>query len=227
MRRLERSRNEAARRNYQVAFFLISTVQIRQRQSRSPHRRPAPDRNRSGRDCSVRPTSRALGVRIHPCRGDIHESYAHANRIIAVFTPFDLYGHEVYIRSIGLLRASENHMTSRMSCATPILAMYQPSERAISACSVTTTCPAGKRFSVRNRSSDAIEKTIRCRVPPIFLSCNEVEGVELLPMNHPVLGGSILKVIPLAEETGLIDPLGEPPDKLPEKVDISAVGVRR
>ena len=141
-----------------------------------------------------------------------------ANRIQRQFDqPFDLYGQEVYSSaSIGILRASENHMTSEDVMRDADTAMYQAkrSGRSQHAVFDENMHVAAKEILLLEMDlRKAIEKyEFDVEYQPIFsLRSGEIEGVEALARwNHPLLGEILpSKFIPLAEETGLIDPLGE------------------
>ncbi|MEO6333617.1 MAG: EAL domain-containing protein [Pyrinomonadaceae bacterium] len=141
-----------------------------------------------------------------------------SNRIQRQFDrPFDLYGQEVYSSaSIGILRASEAHMTSEDVMRDADTAMYQAkrSGRSQHAVFDENMHTAAKEILLLEMDlRKAIEKyEFDVEYQPIFsLQTGEVEGVEALARwNHPQLGEiDPAKFIPLAEETGLIDPLGE------------------
>src|SRR5215203_808911 len=141
-----------------------------------------------------------------------------AERIQRQFTrPFDLYGQEVYSSaSIGILRASENHMTSEDVMRDADTAMYQAkrsgrSQHAVFDDNMHTA--AKETLLLETDLRKAVEKyEFEVQYQPIFsLATGEIQGVEALARwNHPLLGEiNPSKFIPLAEETGLIDPLGE------------------
>ena len=141
-----------------------------------------------------------------------------ANRIQRQFAkPFDLYGQEVYSSaSIGILRASEKHMTSEDVMRDADTAMYQAKRSGRSQHAVFDENMHAQAKEILLLETDlrkAIEKyEFDVEYQPIFsLNTGEIEGVEALARwNHPQLGEiHPSKFIPLAEETGLIDPLGE------------------
>jgi diguanylate cyclase (GGDEF)-like protein/PAS domain S-box-containing protein len=141
-----------------------------------------------------------------------------ANRIQRQFDrPFDLYGQEVYSSaSIGILRASENHMTSEDVMRDADTAMYQAKRSGRSQHAVfdeNMHTEAKEILLLETDLRKAIEKyEFDVEYQPIFsLKTGDIEGVEALARwNHPQLGEiHPSKFIPLAEETGLIDPLGE------------------
>lgn len=141
-----------------------------------------------------------------------------ANRIQRQFDrPFDLYGQEVYSSaSIGILRASENHMTSEDVMRDADTAMYQAKRSGRSQHAVFDENMHAEAKEILLLETDlrkAIEKyEFEVQYQPIFsLQTGEIEGVEALARwYHPQLGEILpTKFIPLAEETGLIDPLGE------------------
>ena len=131
--------------------------------------------------------------------------------------PFDLYGQEVYSSaSIGILRASENHMTSEDVMRDADTAMYQAKRSGRSQHAVfdeNMHAAAKEILLLETDLRKAIEKyEFDVEYQPIFsLTTGDIEGVEALARwNHPQLGEILpSKFIPLAEETGLIDPLGE------------------
>ena len=141
-----------------------------------------------------------------------------ANRIQRQFDrPFDLYGQEVYSSaSIGILRASEKHMTSEDVMRDADTAMYQAKRSGRSQHAVfdeNMHFAAKETLLLETDLRKAIERyEFEVEYQPIFsLSTGVVESVEALARwNHPDLGDiPPSKFIPLAEETGLIDPLGE------------------
>jgi diguanylate cyclase (GGDEF)-like protein/PAS domain S-box-containing protein len=141
-----------------------------------------------------------------------------AERIQRQFArPFDLYGQEVYSSaSIGILRASENHMTSEDVMRDADTAMYQAKRSGRSQHAVFDEdmhAAARETLLLETDLRKAVEKyEFEVEYQPIFsLHSGEIEGVEALARwNHPTLGEILpSKFIPLAEETGLIDPLGE------------------
>ena len=141
-----------------------------------------------------------------------------ADRIQRQFAkPFDLYGQEVYSSaSIGILRASENHVTSEDVMRDADTAMYQAKRSGRSCHAVfdeNMHAAAKETLLLETDLRKAIERyEFEVEYQPIFsLSTGEVEGVEALARwSHPQLGEILpSKFIPLAEETGLIDPLGE------------------
>lgn len=141
-----------------------------------------------------------------------------ADRIQRQFAkPFDLYGQEVYSSaSIGILRASENHMTSEDVMRDADTAMYQAKRSGRSRHAVfdeNMHAAAKETLLLETDLRKAIEKyEFEVQYQPIFsLETGAVEGVEALARwYHPQLGEiPPSKFIPLAEETGLIDPLGE------------------
>ena len=140
-----------------------------------------------------------------------------ANRIQRQFDrPFDLYGQEVYsAASIGILRASEKHMTSEDVMRDADTAMYQ-AKRSGSQHVVFDEgmhMMAKETLTLETDLRKAIERyEFEVEYQPIFsLRSGEIESVEALARwTHPDLGDiPPSKFIPLAEETGLIDPLGE------------------
>jgi len=141
-----------------------------------------------------------------------------AHRIQRQFDqPFDLYGQEVYSSaSIGILRASEQHMTSEDVMRDADTAMYQAKRSGRSQHAVFDENMHAEAKEILRLETDlrkAIEKyEFQVEYQPIFsLKTGDIEGVEALARwTHPQLGEILpSKFIPLAEETGLIDGLGE------------------
>jgi diguanylate cyclase (GGDEF)-like protein/PAS domain S-box-containing protein len=141
-----------------------------------------------------------------------------ADRIQRQFArPFDLYGQEVYSSaSIGILRASEKHMTSEDVMRDADTAMYRAKRSGRSQHAVfdeNMHAEARETLLLETDLRKAVERyEFEVEYQPIFsLTTGEIEGVEALARwYHPQLGEiQPSKFIPLAEETGLIDPLGE------------------
>jgi diguanylate cyclase (GGDEF)-like protein/PAS domain S-box-containing protein len=131
--------------------------------------------------------------------------------------PFQVKGHEIYSSaSIGILHASDAHLTSEDMMRDADTAMYQAKR-------------SGKaRHEVFNREMyTAAKETLRLETDlrravegneftvlyqPIFsLQTGEVYGIEALARWHHFELGEILpsKFVPLAEEIGWIDQLGD------------------
>jgi diguanylate cyclase (GGDEF)-like protein/PAS domain S-box-containing protein len=149
-------------------------------------------------------------------RYELKEVTTIAERIQEKFTvPFDLAGHEVYSSaSIGILQASEKHLTPEDMMRDADTAMYQAKR-------------AGKaRHAVFDEDMhEAVKETLQLETDlrravekeeftvhyqPIYtLSTGKIEGFEALARwNHAALGHiPSRKFIPLAEEIGLIDSL--------------------
>ena len=131
--------------------------------------------------------------------------------------PFDLYGQEVYSSaSIGILRASESHLTSEDVIRDADTAMYQAKRLGRSQHAVFDDgmhVAARETLLLETDLRKAIERLeFTVEYQPIFsLSTGAVESVEALARwQHPLMGEvPPSKFITLAEETGLIEPLGE------------------
>lgn len=149
---------------------------------------------------------------------DIEEVVRIAERIQQKFSvPFNLSGHEVFSSaSIGILHASEQHLTSEDMMRDADTAMYQAKragkarhevfdEKMHLAAKETLQLETDLRRAVENGEMYILYQ-------PIFsLSDGEIRGIEALTRwVHPSIGEvSPAKFIPLAEEIGLINVLGE------------------
>ncbi len=141
-----------------------------------------------------------------------------AERVQQKFSlPFDLAGHEVYSSaSIGILHASDLHLSAEDMMRDADTAMYQAKragkarhevfdERMHHAAKETLQLETDLRRAIENCEIYAMYQ-------PIFsLSTGEITGIEALTRwMHPKLGSiSPSRFIPIAEEIGMIDPLGE------------------
>ncbi len=151
-------------------------------------------------------------------RYDINEVTNIADRIQRKFRmPFDLSGNEVYSSaSIGILHASDEHLSSEDMMRDADTAMYQAKragrsrheifdEKMRKAAMETLQLETDLRKAVENNEFEVFYQ-------PIFsLLTDKIEAVEALARwLHPVYGEVCPeKFIPLAEELGLIDQLGE------------------
>ena len=141
-----------------------------------------------------------------------------AERINEKFaSPFNLSGHEIFSSaSIGILHASENHQTPADMMRDADTAMYQAKRGGKArhevfdsdmhvAVKETLQLETDLRRAVENQAFTVFYQ-------PIYtLSDGKLEGFEALARwEHETLGVvSPAKFIPLAEEIGLIDQLGE------------------
>ena len=141
-----------------------------------------------------------------------------AERIQQKFSiPFEIRGHIIYSSaSIGILHASDRHSTSEEMMRDADTAMYQAkragkarhevfNDDMHAAAKETLQLETDLRHAVANREFSVVYQ-------PIFaLETNEIVGVEALARwDHPVYGHiPPSKFIPLAEEIGWIDTLGE------------------
>ncbi|MBC7900420.1 MAG: EAL domain-containing protein [Saprospiraceae bacterium] len=141
-----------------------------------------------------------------------------AERIHAKFgVPFEVRGHEVYSSaSIGILHASEKHLTSEEMMRDADTAMYHAKRAGKARHEVFDEdmhVAARETLRLETDLRRAIEKEeFLVLYQPIFLlETGEIKGIEALARwNHLQLGEiSPNKFIPLAEEVGLIDVLGE------------------
>lgn len=131
--------------------------------------------------------------------------------------PFDLSGHEVYSSaSIGVLQSTEKHLTAEDMMRDADTAMYQAKRAGKARHEVfdpnmhelakeTLQLETDLRRAVENEDFHVFYQ-------PIYsISAEEIEGFEALARwKHKTLGDIPPdKFIPLAEEIGLIDSLGE------------------
>ncbi|MCD9185391.1 MAG: EAL domain-containing protein [Pyrinomonadaceae bacterium] len=141
-----------------------------------------------------------------------------AERVQEKFSiPFDLSGHEVYSSaSIGILHATENHLTSEDMMRDADTAMYQAKRAGKARHEVFDADMHEAAKEILKLETDlrrAVEKRdFTVHYQPIYsLITGNVEGFEALARwEHPVLGNiPPSKFVPLAEEIGIINALGE------------------
>jgi diguanylate cyclase (GGDEF)-like protein/PAS domain S-box-containing protein len=141
-----------------------------------------------------------------------------AERIQEKFTqPFDLSGNEVYSSaSIGILHASNKHLTSEDLMRDADTAMYQAKRAGKARHEVFDENmheAAKETLKLETDLRRAVEKDeFSVFYQPIYsLVTGKIEGFEALARwIHPTLGDVLpTKFISLAEEIGLIDTLGE------------------
>lgn len=141
-----------------------------------------------------------------------------AERIQHKFSiPFDLNGHEVYSSaSIGILHASEQHLTSEDIMRDADTAMYQAKRAGKARHEVFDEKMHRAAIEILRLETDlrrAVEREeIEVFYQPIYsLKTGEIDSFESLARwHHPELGTiEPSKFIPLAEEIGLIDRLCE------------------
>lgn len=138
----------------------------------------------------------------------VHQKFAH---------PFNLNGHEVYSSaSIGVLQSNDKYLTAEDMMRDADTAMYQAKRAGKARHEVFDPGMhelAKETLQLETDLRRAIEnKEFRVFYQPIYSICNEeIEGFEALARwEHKTLGNiSPDKFIPLAEEIGLIDSLGE------------------
>ncbi|MBL8180423.1 MAG: EAL domain-containing protein [Blastocatellia bacterium] len=127
--------------------------------------------------------------------------------------PFELSGHEVYSSaSIGILHASENHLTAQDMMRDADTAMYQAKRAGKARHAIFDEEMHRAAREVLRLETDlrrAVERNeFTVQYQPIYnLTTMDVEYIEALARwNHPTLGPiSPGKFIPLAEEIGVID----------------------
>lgn len=141
-----------------------------------------------------------------------------AERIKEKFTcPFNLNGHEIYSSaSIGILHSSANHNKPEELMRDADIAMYQAKRSGKARHEVFNQemhDAVKDTLQLENELRHAIErKELNVDYQPIFtIESGKLEGFEALARWHHLQHGTIppSKFISLAEETGLIDSLGE------------------
>jgi diguanylate cyclase (GGDEF)-like protein/PAS domain S-box-containing protein len=149
---------------------------------------------------------------------DPHEVVKIAERIQENFArPFDLSGHEVYSSaSIGILHNSEKHLTAEDMMRDADRAMYQAKRAGKARHEIFSDSmhqAAKDFFQLETDLRRAVEKDeINVFYQPIYSLANgSIQGFEALARWEHETQGFISpeKFIPLAEEIGLIDMLGE------------------
>ncbi len=131
--------------------------------------------------------------------------------------PFDLSGHEIYSSaSIGILHRSEKHLTPEDMMRDADTAMYQ-AKRAGKAChevfndEMHETVKAVLQLETDLRRAVEREEFKVFYQPICSVASGEIQGFEALARWEHELHGFIApdEFIPMAEEVGLIDALGE------------------
>ncbi len=131
--------------------------------------------------------------------------------------PFDLSGHEIYSSaSIGILHASEKHLTPEDMMRDADTAMYQ-AKRAGKACHEIFSEEMHEAAKVTLQLETDLRRAIERNELSVYyqpihsLDTGEVQGFEALARWHHRDLGTLSpdKFIPLAEEIGLIDTLGD------------------
>lgn len=141
-----------------------------------------------------------------------------ADRIKEKFAaPYNLNGHEIYSSaSIGILHSSSNHNKPEELMRDADIAMYQAKRAGKARHEVFNQDmhdAVKETLHLENELRRAVErKELTIEYQPIFsLESSRLEGFEaLVRWYHPSLGAiGPDKFVPLAEEIGLIDTLGE------------------
>ncbi len=147
-----------------------------------------------------------------------HEVVRIAERLQEKFAePFDLSGHEVYSSaSIGILHRSEKHLTPEDMMRDADTAMYQ-AKRAGKACHEVFNEDMHEAVKAALQLETDLRRAVerdefKVFYQPIYsVATGDIQGFEALARWEHELHGFIApdKFIPLAEEIGLIDTLGE------------------
>ncbi|MFN8444501.1 MAG: bifunctional diguanylate cyclase/phosphodiesterase [Caldilineaceae bacterium] len=149
---------------------------------------------------------------------DIHTAQAMADQLQAQFhLPFDIDGHKLFTSaSIGIVMGDLNYTSADDILRDADIAMYKAKGqgKAISVIfDASMRESAIERLRLETELRDAmLSKQLYLHFQPIFdLESQQVTGFEaLVRWLHPKRGNiSPLEFIPLAEETGLIIPIGE------------------
>ncbi len=149
--------------------------------------------------------------------GSVDEAVPVARRILeALREPFDLAGKEVFISASVGIAHSDDKIGPQDLMVQADLAMYQAKKDGKDRCTVFAP-ELQEAFEAALRMESDLRRAIvrhefELRYQPIVhLQTNEITGIEaLVRWQHPERGTiPPLDFIPLAEETGMIVPLGE------------------
>lgn len=135
----------------------------------------------------------------------------------AMMLPFDCDGHELYVTaSLGISLSPDDGHDCQTLLQNAGTALYRAGQRGGNTSQFFTNDmheTAVKRLAIENNLRGAFERDefILHYQPKINIESGEIFGMEaLVRWQHPVLGiVSPADFIPVAEETGLIIPLGE------------------
>ena len=149
---------------------------------------------------------------------DRSQAEAAAERLLALFAqPHDLHGHEVYsTASIGLVKNEPHYTNAEEMLRDADAAMYQAKETGRGRYVLFDNTMYERnleRIQLERDLHDAVnQQQISLIYQPIIdLETGAVDGFEALARwDHPILGKlPPERFIPLAEDTGLIVPIGE------------------